>query len=328
MPQVAEMWFGWVEEYLFTIKTGNERLWVGVAGGGRQYFNTYADKLRYQLENAVQTYAKGNMALESRLLAIVRLYMICFRTVILATPAQMDDWVNAMKQRHGLPKHLVSKIKEVMVPYYEAISSLHGHDLVKELNIKTCPYCNRQFIHSFEAERAERPELDHFYPKALYPMFCLSFYNLIPSCHSCNHVKLENEMGVNPYHRAFNSRFVIADKDGHKVTPSKVYKMTEKELRVRLDGKNAEESLNSQVLGLESVYDKHADYVKELIDKSMAYDTYARAALINSFQGAGYHPRQVYDFVWGKHLLEAEYEDRPLSKLTKDVLDFLGIRRG
>ena len=141
-------------------------------------------------------------------------------------------------------------------------------------------------------------------------------------------MKLEDEIGVNPYSGAFRSRFVITDKNGLRVSPSKVYKMTEKEMRLRLDGKSVDETLNSQVLGLEQVYDKHADYVKELIDKSMAYDVYARRALVESFQGAGYHPRQVYDFVWGKHLIDAEYEDRPLSKLTRDVLDFLGIRRG
>ena len=327
VPEVADKWLEWIEEYFFTIKNGNKQPWLKAVGGGRQNFNTYADKLRFQLEYAIRTYARGNGALERKLLAVVQLYMNFFCTVVLASPAQMDAWVSVMKQRR-MPKHLVSMIKEVMVPYYDAISKEHGHDLVNELNIKTCPYCNRQFIHSFEANRAERPELDHFYPKALYPMFCLSFYNLIPVCHSCNHVKWEDEIGVNPYSRAFGSRFVITDKNGQKVSPSKVYRMTEKEMRLRLDGKSAEEAMNSQVLGLENVYDRHTDYVKELIDKSMAYDAHARQALVNSFQGAGYHSRQVYDFVWGKHLADAEYEDRPLSKLTKDVLDFLGIKRG
>jgi hypothetical protein len=59
----------------------------------------------------------------------------------------------------------------------------------------------------------------------------------------------------------------------------------------------------------------------------MEYDAHARQALVRSFQGAGYHPRQVYDFVWGKHLIDAEYEDRPLSKLTKDILEQLDIYR-
>lgn len=324
---VAQKWLEWVCDFFFTVKTGNKQPWLKAVGGGRQNFNTYADKMRFQLENAIRTYARGNGALENRLLAMVRLYMIDFRAVVLASPAQMEALVSIMKQRR-MPKHLVSIIKEIMVPYYDAISKEHGHDLVNELNIKTCPYCNRQFIHSFESNRAERPELDHFYPKASYPMFSLSFYNLIPVCHSCNHVKLEDEIGVNPYSKAFGSRFVITDKNGQKVSPSKVYKITEKEMRLRLDGKSAEEAKNSQVLGLENVYNRHTDYVKELIDKSMAYDEHAKRALVESFQGAGHHPRQVYDFVWGKHLMDAEYEDRPLSKLTKDVLDLLGIKRG
>lgn len=118
------------------------------------------------------------------------------------------------------------------------------------------------------------------------------------------------------------------DTDGSKVSESRMYKLTEKEIRLKLDGTNAEERRNVIVLGLEDVYSKHGNYVKELIDKSMAYDSHARRALVDSFQGAGYHPRQVYDFVWGRHLSDAEYEDRPLSKLTKDMLDLLGIRRG
>ena len=71
----------------------------------------------------------------------------------------------------------------------------------------------------------------------------------------------------------------------------------------------------------------HTDYVRELIDKSMAYDNYARQALVTTYEGAGLHPQQVFDFVWGRHLADTEYEDRPLSKLTEDVLDLLNIRK-
>ena len=112
------------------------------------------------------------------------------------------------------------------------------------------------------------------------------------------------------------------------MSPSKIYKLTQKEIGLKLEGKNAEEEANSRVLGLENVYNKHTDFVKEWIDKTMAYDAHARKALVESVQGAGLHPRQVYDFVWGRHLMDADYEDRPLSKLTKDMLDLLGIRRG
>lgn len=151
---------------------------------------------------------------------------------------------------------------------------------------------------------------------------------MIPVCHSCNHVKLEKQMGVNPYFRAFKRKFMITDKTGNNLSISKIYKLTEKEIRLKFDGSDVAEEDNVKVLGLENVYNKHTDYVKELIDKSMAYDKYAKEALVTTYQGAGNNPRQVYDFVWGRHLMTAEYEDRPLSKLTKDVLDLLDIRRG
>ena len=327
LEPIAQKWLEWVYDYFFTIKTGKERPYIPYSTG-RKYCKNYVEKLHYQLIDAVHIYAKGNESLEKRLLVIIRYCLIHYKKLILVPPDQMTDLVNFMKRRAIQPKHLIEKIKDVMVPYYEAVSKEHGHDLVKILDIRTCAYCNRQFIHSFEATRAERPELDHFYPKSLYPMFCLSFYNLIPVCHSCNHVKLEDEIGVNPYSKPFNSRFVITDRNGKKLSPSKIYKLTENEINLKLDRMSAEEMLNSQVLGIENVYSKHTDYVKELIDKSMAYDAHARRALVECFQGAGYHPRQVYDFVWGRHLMDAEYEDRPLSKLTKDVLDLLGVRRG
>ena len=324
---VAQQWLGWLHDYFSTVYTGKKMLWVKTATG-RQRFNSYADKLYYQLESKIQEYARGQHSIEDWGLSLLKMYWTNFDNIILASPAQLENWVSNMKAHSKQPKRLIHMIKEVLVPYYETLSAQFGHQLVKALDIKTCPYCNRQFIHSYEALRAERPELDHFYPKASYPMYCLSFYNLIPACHSCNHVKLENEIGVNPYHKAFNSRFVITDENGIKVSPSKVYELDESEIKLALDGKNNEETLNSQVLGLENVYNRHTDYVKELIDKSMAYDAHAQKALVESFQGAGYHPRQVYDFVWGRHLVDAEYEDRPLSKLTKDMLDLLGIRRG
>lgn len=324
---VAQLWLDWVHDYFFTIKVGNKQPWLMVAGR-RHNFNSYAEKLFYQLESTIKDYARGNNIILHRGKVWLRWYKIHFDAVILASSAQLGNWGNAMKLRTRQPKNLIGMVKNVMVPYYEAIVKEHGHELVEELGIKTCPYCNRQFIYSFEANRQERPELDHFYPKATYPMFCLSFYNLIPACHSCNHVKLEDEIGVNPYRKALKSKFMVVDTDGNKVSRSKMYKLTEKEIRLKLDGTNAEERRNVIVLGLEDVYSKHGNYVKELIDKSMAYDSHARRALVDSFQGAGYHPRQVYDFVWGRHLSDAEYEDRPLSKLTKDMLDLLGIRRG
>ena len=63
----------------------------------------------------------------------------------------------------------------------------------------------------------------------------------------------------------------------------------------------------------------------EIVEKTIAYNSTAREALAYAFQDQAYSPQQVYDFVWGKYLQVAQYGRRPFSKLTKDILEQLGI---
>jgi hypothetical protein len=59
--------------------------------------------------------------------------------------------------------------------------------IIKKTGVKVCPYCNLAYTYS----RGNRTtaQLDHFFCKAEYPMFSLSFYNLIPCCPACNRIK-------------------------------------------------------------------------------------------------------------------------------------------
>ena len=327
MDSIANIWLDKVNHFF----NDPSKSWIE-RKGRRVKFSSYKNRLKFQCLSIVSQYT-SDTRLRKACIAKLQYWWLHFDDIILASPTSMEVQVRKWQKRKDGKYRLLEALKPVLKWYYDIVSDRIGHELVESLNIKTCPYCNRQFIYTFKGktpdmkDRPERPELDHFYPKNTYPLYCLSFYNLIPACHSCNHVKSESLIGVNPYSRAFGSKFVITDKNGNKVSPSKIYKLTQKEIKLELDGKNAEEIINSNVLGLENVYNKHTDYVKELIDKSMAYDAYARKALVESFQGAGYHPRQVYDFVWGRYLDDAQYENRPLSKLTKDLLEQLGIRK-
>lgn len=71
---------------------------------------------------------------------------------------------------------------------YSLLSDNKRHDLIDSLGIKTCPYCNRQYITSWTDNKNDKTtaDLDHFYPKSLFPLFALSAFNFIPSCHVCN----------------------------------------------------------------------------------------------------------------------------------------------
>ena len=326
LDPIARKWLGWVMEYFGTVHTRGFKPSLD-RGGTAIPFTTYAEKLEFQCKEVVLRYAAGDKRIEDYCWMFLCSLWNDLDNIILATPAQMEKMRLKWNKRKPWALEILAELSDVLVSYYDAVAKKYGGKLVEELGIKTCPYCNRQFIHSFKGVRKERPELDHFLPKKENPVFCLSFYNLIPVCHGCNHEKLEDGLLVNPYDRGFEAKFVITDKDKRKLSKSRIYRLTEKEIGLAFENPSVEEQKNIDVLGLEDVYNKHTDYVKELIDKSMAYDAHARKALVESFQGAGYHPRQVYDFVWGRHLMTAEYEDRPLSKLTRDVLEQLGVRR-
>lgn len=62
-----------------------------------------------------------------------------------------------------------------------------AYEYLKQLNFNICPYCDRQFVYTFNTgNKKVRAELDHFYPKSIYPYLALSILNLVPSCHQCN----------------------------------------------------------------------------------------------------------------------------------------------
>ena len=78
--------------------------------------------------------------------------------------------------------------------------------LFRSVGQKVCPYCNRNYIEEIRNNGEEHSrkitgtfELDHFYPKDEYPMFAVSFYNLIPVCGICNSIKNNQIFAQHPY---------------------------------------------------------------------------------------------------------------------------------
>ncbi len=63
---------------------------------------------------------------------------------------------------------------------------------------KFCPYCWKTSLIFYERWKDKENsysrlfQFDHFFPKNHYPKWIINFYNLIPSCNACNHLKLED----------------------------------------------------------------------------------------------------------------------------------------
>ena len=91
--------------------------------------------------------------------------------------------------------------------YYTQFEKKYGMKIMNASPVKVCPYCNRAEIHN--ADYHKTSQFDHFIPKGFednYPLFALSYYNLIPSCTNCNHIKLSKNIPIiSPYDKELNN---------------------------------------------------------------------------------------------------------------------------
>lgn len=235
------------------------------------------------------------------------------------------------RKRTSLYQYVYDALKGPFEELYKLMQVKMQDRVFDSLNIRTCPYCNRQYTFTLKPNKKgdpnTSPEFDHFYPKSIYPTLAISFYNLVPSCHCCNHGKGQKQLYVNPYESDFQGAFYLKDKAGNRFNSNDIlYIKDEKDIHVGYQG-SYEESEDVKTLGLDQLYSMHRDYVQEIIDKVNGYKAASMQDLIDSFQGYYNTPQQIYDFVWGKYLELSEQEKRPLSKFTKDLLELLCVKR-
>lgn len=203
-----------------------------------------------------------------------------------------------------------------------------GNWLAQELQVNTCPYCNRQYTFTINSKKKVRPQFDHFLPKSIYPYFALSFYNLVPCCSICNLIKSDSydKELLHPYYDGFGDSFFF--KTNHKD-----YILNNKSIEVKfdcLDNCNKEFiekcKKNIDEFALKDLYDKHNDYIEEIIEKAYSYNDDFYDGLINDFSKVGKSSSEIDRLIFGNYIDLADNEKRPLSKLTRDILNDIGLK--
>ena len=193
----------------------------------------------------------------------------------------------------------------------------------KKLNIKSCPFCNNNYIYFYE-EGAKKfntlATLEHYYPKSKYPHLSLSFYNLIPSCNTCNSkfkgstAKHEGKI-LHPYFEDFN------DKAKFSVSVNSLSVNKTIELEVNL--KSNDERCNTSIerFQLDKIYKQHNDIAKEIWNKAQVYNESQIEELYNSFyEKLGYSKEDVKNMIFCNYLHKDDIHKRNHSKLTQDIL--------
>jgi hypothetical protein len=196
-----------------------------------------------------------------------------------------------------------------------------AYDLAKRIGTRTCVYCNR--IYSFTVETEDgatvaRPDFDHWLPKDKHPLLSMSLYNLIPSCPICNRsIKLRNDFEygkhVHPYQSDEERQFRFQ----YEPAP-------EGEWKLKLANCSFEEKETAKILKTEEVYRPYANSeVKDILDfaykNTPEYLLDLRDKVMKAY-GGSISKEHAYRMVFGTEMSASVYNDRPLSKMKRDVL--------
>ena len=192
----------------------------------------------------------------------------------------------------------------------------------KKLNLKSCPFCNNNYIYFYKKGDGKintLATLEHYYPKADYPHLSLSFYNLIPSCSTCNSKFKGNKEHVgkiaHPYYDDFNdlAEFSVS------VESLGIGKEIELEVSLKTDDPRCKASVDR--FQLDEIYKQHNDIAKEIWNKAQVYNEDRIDELYKSFyKDLGYTKEDVKNFAFCSYLDKKDIHKRNHTKLTQDIL--------
>jgi len=123
---------------------------------------------------------------------------ISLKELLVALPDELDKHANKIKTHR--PTNFITDRRDFIAVYEKFRSSVASKKFIEKVNLKVCPYCNRNYIFNFKKNKKNEAtaQLDHFYDKSTYPYFSLSMYNLVPSCNICNQRKSKKDVLVEP----------------------------------------------------------------------------------------------------------------------------------
>lgn len=230
------------------------------------------------------------------------------------------------------------KKKIVVAMHYEALREKEYLEIMQELDIKSCLYCNAQLTLVIETinnggrgnagqiTREGKLELDHYYPKSKYPFLCTSFYNLIPCCSNCNRSKSDLESSYYPYTSnpqevdCFRFRLDENSMDEYWKTNDK------SKLFINFESDNlALRTNHNDFFRIEEIYATQKDVAEEIIQKTKAYTEDYKKYLVSNFKDLFPDNALVNRLLVGNYTKPEEIHKRPLAKFMQDIARQVGL---
>jgi hypothetical protein len=154
----------------------------------------------------------------------------------------------------------------------------NAYHLCLLIGLKTCPYCNIQFIPTVITKKPKvfvsRPPLDHFFANTLYPLLAISFYNLVPGCDTCNsRFKLDKPTHhlthLNPHTRDFADDCTFKLEGFRKIDDILAPGASQFTIRLNNNSGDLRFDGNEKLFHLNDMYSVHRTEARNCLIKSM-----------------------------------------------------------
>ena len=248
---------------------------------------------------------------------------ISFEKIIKADYTYLQKITESLKRVKLSPKE-----KDYFFTLY---SRLKKPEHIKKLDIKVCPYCNRNYIFNFKKGKDlnATAQLDHFFDKKTYPFLAVSIYNLVPSCSTCNQRKSAKQEDIfYPFLESFNNHAKFEYKGIKNKEDSNGNFFDEDRILLELKPISEDEKVKNhiEVFNLQNLYNEHKDIVSEILIKSEMYNESYIEELMKNYEGTLFkNEEDLLRLIFGGYISDEDLGKRPLSKLTKDILEQLEI---
>ena len=227
-----------------------------------------------------------------------------FESIVMARPNNLAVYKHQMGEllaestvkRNNMPSF---SNRLVSILDYSGLRSSLYPEYFRKIGIKACVYCNAQLTVVID-KRIElktktkiitkaKFQVDHYWPKSLYPCFSISFFNLYPVCASCNNAKSNSIVPFSLYSDDLSelseSRFKFSLEKGCVAKYIASRKSDNLKIKFEEPKVNKGEKGFQRTFGIHGIYDTQKDLVEELILKAETYTDSYKAFLQKEFSG-------------------------------------------
>lgn len=247
----------------------------------------------------------------------------------------IDDLIKKDVNKNNNKDKILEDIENEFVRLFKKFSNRNwAVDFFKLINVRVCPYCNRAYtftVHEKTTGRKSKAELDHYFPKNLYPYMAISIFNIVPSCSLCNKGKSNKYVTIDvqnifyPYEEGFDNKIVFTV-DSKNL--NYIFDLSrEFSIKLKCDSNDLKDMIKSynDAFKIDHLYSMHSDYVQEIIQKTIVYNDSMVEEIYTQYPDLFSSKEEVKQMILGNYTEINQLGKRPLAKLTKDIWDELSV---